>query len=145
LEPGGIPLGQGNEVINIDIDFGYGITTLSSDGELYDTFAGIGTMDPVVTVTGYNPLWLADGVVPLAGLSATQANTTVYLRKRAAGATFVADETAEHISLAFAGLARVTSAFESSDRKPGMATIAVEVIYDGTLAPFVVDTTAAIT
>lgn len=138
---GGVVMGQ---MTNLQIDFGLSESLLGADSDLYDTFASIEGVEPAVTMKGTNLVWLDAAAVPLTGKVGTHANTTWYLRKRAAGATYVADATAEHIQFTGAGLAYVTGAASGGQKGPAECTVVMPLDYDGTNSPLVVNTAAAI-
>jgi hypothetical protein len=90
-------------------------------------------------------LFLTSGGVPLLGLTGTQANTTIKLRKRLTGAApFVADATAEHISINTAGILSIDKAFSSSGNKRGEIAYKLTTRFDGTNVPLVFSTTATL-
>jgi len=133
---GAISIGQ---MQSLNIDFQVAVVPEGADSNPYPTFVSIETIQPSFTFRVSKQTALAVAAIPLDGKAATHANTTIYLRKRAAGGTFVADGTAEHVKLTAAGLAVVTSALGDS------VEIRLDCNYDGTNAPIVVDTTSAIT
>ena len=142
------PLTIGGETIDhvrsISLDFGVEVATEGADSEVWDRFASIVTVKPKLTVRGIDIEWLKSSVIPLSGKAATHANTTVYLRKRDDGGTFVADATEEHISLTMAGLATIDTAMDASGSDAAEASLELMLQYDGTNNPVVIDTTAAI-
>jgi hypothetical protein len=84
-------------ITNFNLDFGITARSEGADSDIWDTIVTIEQILGVLTLRGKDPSWFGAGVIPLAGLAVTHANTAVYLRKRAAGGSFVADLTAEHI------------------------------------------------
>lgn len=136
-----IPIPQ---VTGIDIDFGLSVIALTDGGEIYPTMACIQTVAPKITIKGIDPDWLADAVIPLLGLPITQANTTIFLRKRLFGQTFVLDETAEHVSFTAGGIAHIEEAVGGSGQDPATCSLVVTPIWDGTNDVIVVDTSVAI-
>jgi hypothetical protein len=129
---------------SVGINFGIVLASEGSDSAVWDSVAFIREIRPIITLSGIDPTWLAAAKVPLAGLAATHANTTIYLRKRAAGGTFVDDETEEHVSIAAAGYAHVDTAFDSSGAESGTVSLQLTTYYDGTNAPLVIDTATAL-
>lgn len=100
----------------LEISFGNTIETMATDSDVYDTLVSIRTHEPSFTVTGVDPTWLSS-VVALDGTACTHANTSVYLRKRAAdGINFVADITAEHLKFTLDGIAVPTKAYGADGR-----------------------------
>jgi hypothetical protein len=139
---GGIALSQ---KMRLSINFGIGVRGEASDSEIHDTLASIATITPVISITGSDIEWLkSSGGVPIAGLAGTHANTTIFLRKRAAGGTFVGDNTAEHLKMTAAGTIHVTEPMGG-----GMAgaetTVSIPCYYDGTNAPLTIVGLSAIT
>ena len=133
---------------DISVDFGVVAQTEGTDSAIYDTFAGIYTIMPIITASGIDPEWLKSSNIPLGGLACTHANTILYLRKRAHGGQFVADGTAEHIKITAAGIANIESIFESSSENVSAPTTTGFVLHthhDGTNTPLVFDTASAIT
>lgn len=133
-----------NEVKSIDIDFGLDVRTEGADSDIWPTFHSVVSVSPIITLRGINSTWFAAASVPLEGLDATHANTTIYLRKRADGGTFTADATAEHIVFTAAGLCVVDDGFSGSGQEPGEVSIVLHCKYDGTNAPITVDTTSVL-
>jgi len=133
---GGVTIGQ---MQSLGIEFGVNAVPESAGSELYPSFVSIETIAPVFTCRVSKQSVLAAGAIPMEGKVGTVANTSFYLRKRAAGGTFVADVTAEHIKMTAAGIAVVSGVSANS------VEIRYEVNYDGTNAPIVFDTASAIT
>ena len=133
-----------DHIRSLEIDFGITATPASSDGDIWPTHISIDSIAPMITFRGVDPKWFSSSKVPLSGKAATHANTEIYLRKRAAGGTFVADATAEHILLTAAGLARVTNPQSTQGNQPAETGIQITTSYDGSNAPIVIDTTSAL-
>lgn len=130
---------------NLEIDFGVDARTEGGDSDIWDTFARVRKIEPRLRLTGTDIEWFKAANIPLIGKSATHANTTILLRKRAEGGTFVADETEEHISITCAGLCYVDVAFDDDGDEPATVSLEFPLRYDGTNAVLVIDTTAALT
>lgn len=129
----------------IDIDFGINISPIGADSDIYPTFASIDTISPTVTLRGINLDWLkTTGAIDADGLIATHANTSIIFRKRADGATFVADITAEHVKITADGIAVINTAMSGGQGDDAEVDITIQTRYDGTNAPITVDTTATI-
>jgi hypothetical protein len=141
VELGGITF---DKLQALTIDFGIGAVGEGGDSDLWDTIASIRTIQPAITLSGIDPTWFAAAGVPLEGLAGTHANTAIYLRKRADGSTFVADETEEHILITADGMACIDEAFNASGADSGTTSIRMPLKFDGTNAPLVIDTTAAL-
>lgn len=139
---GDITLGQ---LTNLSIDFGLNVVAEAAGGEVYPTFASIETWLPVITLRGNKVSNAAGDGISLTGTAATHANTILFLRKRASGGTFVADNVAEHIKFTVAGLATVDPLWDGSGSTGAEIGIKVEMKYDGTNNPITVDTAIAIT
>jgi len=106
---------------NIELE----ILRTNSDG--YPTLIAIKSRKPIIELTGF------DIGAGLNGLAVTQAETTITFRKRAKGGMYVADETAEHVSLTVAGMI-TRSEKSASGLESGEATYELRVANDGTNA-----------
>lgn len=135
-----------SDIRSWELDFGIEATTEGADSDIYDTHVSIVTCKPVLTLRGIDIEWLKAANIPLVGKAATHATTTIYLRKRLqTSAGYVADGTSEHISLTMAGLCWVEDIFSSRGKAPAECSLKLAARFDGTNAPIVIDTTAAIT
>ena len=132
------------EIRSFELDFGVAVSTEGADSDIWDTHASIRTIQPRLTLRGIDVEWLKAANIPLEGKAISHANTAVYLRKRAAGGTFVADATEEHIKLTMCGTAVIEDVFSSSGGDPAECSLVMPLKYDGTNLPVVVDTTAAL-
>lgn len=122
--------------LNIELAFGLQVTVRRAEGDLWPTHLQIVSIKPRLTVSGAGVELFAAGSFPLAGKAATQANTTVYLRKRdTSAAGYVTGS--NHISFNLAGLATIQSAHDASGNDLAQATIQVDGVYDGSNAPVV--------
>jgi hypothetical protein len=139
---GAIVLG---DIRSWELDFGITVETNGGDSDIFDTMVSIVECKPVLTIKGVDVEWLKSTAIPLAGKAATQANTTVYLRKRIEGAGFVADATAQHIKINMAGLAWVEDMFAMGGRGAAECSVKLAAKFDGTNAPVVINTASAIT
>jgi hypothetical protein len=134
------------DIRNWELDFGINAVTEGADSDIYDTHVSIVECKPVLTLKGIDIEWLKAANIPLVGKAATHATTKVYLRKRLqTAAGYVADATAEHIQFTMDGLTWIEDVFTSSGKGPTECSLKLAMRYDGTNAPFVVDTTCAIT
>jgi hypothetical protein len=131
------------QLLGLEIDFGLRVRKDSSDSEIWPQFVSIEVAQPRITLRGNRSKWFGAAGVPLAGLNGTHANTSLYLRKRAAGGTFVANATAEHIKFTAAGLAYVDKPGSFSGNNPGETSITLVTKYDGTNYPITVNTAIA--
>ena len=132
-------------VKSVEINFGVNVITEFEGSELYDRYVAIASITPSITISGVDLNWLKSDVVPALGLAGTHANTSIYLRKRASGSTFVADETEEHIKFTAYGFAVANACMNATTNERGECTITMPLAYDGANAPLVADTTSAIT
>jgi hypothetical protein len=131
--------------IQVDLDFGISVDPFGCDSDIWDTHFHINQVAPMVNITSLDQENFASAKVALAGLVGTQANSIIYLRKRTPNkGTFVADATEEHISINFAGIILPIDVHSGSGNQKAQSTFRIEAIWDGTNAPFVFDTTAAI-
>lgn len=144
---GGVTLGgiSFTQKSGVSVDLGLRCNVDGSDSDTWATFAWIEDVNPKVTIRGVDKKWFDATKVALTGLVMTHANTKVYFRKRAAGGTFVADGTAEHIKLTMAGLVVVDVGWEATGSSKGNVTLALHGKYDGTNLPIVINPAAAIT
>lgn len=134
-----------NQVTNLEVDFGVTAVPEGADSDIWPTFVSISEIQPEIRVTGTDIEWMGAANIPLEGKKGTHANTTIYLRKRDFGATFVADETAEHIKLSADGLITIDPAFDGAGAAAASITAVMRPVYDGTNAPIKADTASAIT
>lgn len=139
LEIGGVTLTQ---LESVEINFGIKAEGESSDGDIFDTFVSIDEIMPTISATGSDIEWLKSTNIPLIGVDGAHADTILNLRKRALGGTFVADATAEHISITACGLAVIDKPFQGGQR--AKTSINLEARHDGTNVPLIIDTTATL-
>lgn len=137
---GGISIGN---IKSIDCQCGITVGLDSAGGDVYNTIAYVQLWEPMWTIRTTDVLTMAAAKIPRSGIACTQANTSFYLRKRAAGNTYVSDVTAAHIKAVMAGMAVVDTPFDGDSDK-GEATITVKGSYDGTNNPLVFTTGVAI-
>ncbi len=133
------------QVRAFELDFGLEVVSEGSDSDIWDTFISIASIQPQITLRGIDMEWFKAANIPLLGKAVTHTNTAIYLRKRAAGGSFVIDGTAEHIKFTAAGLATIDTPFDADGNEAGETSLVVPLKYDGTNAPLVIDTTSAIT
>jgi hypothetical protein len=129
----------------LTVNFGINAQTEGADSKLWDTHASYEDIAAVITIAGIDPEWLDTAAIPITGKAATHANTTIYLRKRLSGGTFVADNVAEHIAITAAGLATINEVFTAGKGKgPASCALEIRLLYDGTNDPLVIDTASVI-
>lgn len=133
-------------VQSLDIDFGITLDMFGGDSNVFDTDMLLSKIQPIITLkTMHTDLFAVSGGVPLLGLTGTQANTIIKLRKRLTGASpFVANATAEHISITTAGILSIEKAFSASGFKRGEIDYKLTTRFDGTNVPLVFSTTATL-
>ncbi len=139
---GGIALAQ---IRQFQIDFGVNAVSEGADSDIWDRYVSIRNITPSLTLRGVDPEWFSAAKIPLVGKVAVHANTTVYLRKREEGATFLADGTAEHIKFTADGLATIETLATVSGEEASETVLMMPLNYDGTNDPLVIDTASAIT
>lgn len=135
---------------DVEVDFGIRAYAEASDGDIAPTMAGIEEILPSISITTFDVAKLkSSGGVKLQGKQIDTSHTVIFARKKAAaGATatgFVADGTAEHISLVpFAGCAYHDQIIDGQSGGHRTATLIIPLIGDATNPPLTIDTTAAI-
>lgn len=131
---------------NIDIDFGVNADMFSCDSDLWDTHLHLSEIKPVISFKTLRLDDFASARVKLTGLVGTHANTTFKFRKRSpsSGTGFVADATAEHISVTTNGLLTIDKAHSSSANKRGEMALKINCAFDGTNVPLIFSTTATL-
>lgn len=131
--------------IQLDIDFGFSVDAFGCDDDIWDTHFHVNKIMPMITITSLDPTNFSDSKIILEGLVGTQANSTITLKKRTPhSASYVAEATAEHIEITFAGVILATDAHNASGNQKAQSTFQIEVAYDGTNAPLVFDTAFAL-
>ncbi len=125
-------------VRQVTIDFGLDAKTEGADSDTVDSFACIETWKPEIRITGVNVEWALDAGIPLLkytegvgalGKAATQANTTIELKKKKPQGTW--DSTGGG-TIAMAGLAYVDDAGGGSTGGYAEPSLVIAGIYDGT-------------
>jgi hypothetical protein len=116
---------------DVTLTFGSKAETEGGDDEISDRHVSLEEEVPVITINGIDPGWIAVARVPLTGLAATQANTTIYLRQRLTGNTFWADNQAKHIKIQVAGLIHPDEIFKGG-RGASTTGLRMPIYYDGT-------------
>jgi hypothetical protein len=129
----------------VQIDFGLDVVPESADSDYWDTFASIRAINSEITFRGIDAQWLKSTAIPLTGLACTHANTAIYLKKRAAGSTFVANGTAQHIKFTACGVAFCSQALDGTLENASECSITLPCYYDGTNTPIIANTASAIT
>ena len=127
---------------SLEIDFGLQVVTRSHSGLYLALEASKQVVTPVITVTT-----LDMGVTATIGLSGTAQSVTdsvFYVRKLDENGHRVADATEQHISFTVDEGKAHTPDASGDGENDANATVQLDVAYDGSNAPLVLDTTAAI-
>lgn len=138
----GVVTGQ---LTQLEIDFNITAETLGSDSDIWDTFARLRKVQPMVRIRGTDLTWFGSSNVELAGQAITHANTSFYLRKRQDADSFVSDVTAEHVKFTADGMAVVDAIQDETGDDPSECSVELTTRFDGTNAPLVINTASAIT
>lgn len=142
IDVGGVTL---TRVQSVAVDFGNQIDPQSAGSNPYATWLDFSSCRPAITINSKSPEQFASAGIPLVGLAATQANTKLRFRRRVPQtASFVADGTAQHITLNAAGVASVDSAWNSNAQTDATAVFRLQALFDGTNAPLVISTAATL-
>lgn len=142
ISVGGVSIGCN---VQVDIDFGVTATAFGCDSDTFDTKLNLDSIQPKITITSLDPENFAAAKVPLLGLAGTHANTIIKLRKRNNGtAGFVDDATTVHITITADGILLVDDAHNATGNQRAQTTMTMHCKWDGTNAPFVFDTAAAL-
>lgn len=124
------------DIESMTLDFGVRVTAKApAMGLVWPDSIAVREIQPVLTMTTYDPTILDNALIPLAGKQATHAQTLIQLKKRLGYAAFVADATAQHITMTMNGMLTVTKAFGGSGNAEGTAEIRLEGVHDGTNVP----------
>lgn len=132
------------EIKSVEVDFGIRLAPEGADSDIFDTFVSIEQTQPSVMWRGIDPEWLKAANIPRAGKAATHANTSFYFRKRLDASTYVADGTAEHIKFTAAGMVYIDDAANAQGQGGDEISLRLVAKYDGSNAPFVINTAIAI-
>lgn len=131
---------------DINIDFGLEIETTGCSSNPYPTQIETRSVNPMITGTTRDTNKFAAAIIPLGGKAATQANTTIYLRKRLQSTgSFVNYATAEHIKINSAGLLMVEEPWSADGSANATAKLKLQCLFDGTNNPLVLNLASAIT
>ena len=128
----------------IEIDLGVQAETVGADSDIWPTNCRIIEIQPSITLVGIDSEWWKSTKIPLTGRNIQHSGTSLYLRKRAAGSTFVANGTAQHVKFTAAGLA-VVEGFDASGNALDEVNVSFPLRFDGTNNPIVINTASAIT
>lgn len=144
VDIGGVTFSDYNR---FDLDFGNSATVEAVESAIYGTHFSERREQPMLMIGGIDPTWFAAAGIPVAGLLATHANTSVYLKKRGQTAShFVADGTAEHVKITLYGLANIQNAINASSPRIGEVELRVTAAKDASgNAPLGITAQSAIT
>lgn len=132
-------------ITNVDIEYAVNASSQGTGSNPYRTYVDVPDIKPTVRVQTRAPNQFSDSGIPLTGKVAEHADSLIVFRKRVRNtATFVADETAEHISLTTNGTLYCDEAFAATANAEASSSYRVASDYDGTNAPLVIDTAYAI-
>lgn len=127
------------------LNFNISLSVGRGDSDIWSTMVTLSNAAPSLSLRGVNIEWLKSDKIPLLGLIGTHANTAFYLRKRAQGNSFVADNVAEHIKFTGDGLITIGTPYEGSGSDVLVADLEMVFRDDGSNLPVVIDTSSAIT
>lgn len=131
------------QIRRLEIDFGIAAETVGADSDIWDTACRIAEILPSIRQAGIDTEWFKATVCPLTGLNIGHSGTKIFLKKRAAGGTFVADVTAQHIKFTAAGLA-VIEGLEGAGSGLKECSLVMPLRFDGTNNPITINTASAI-
>lgn len=131
------------QIRRLEIDFGIAAETVGADSDIWDTSSHIMEIQPVLRLSGIDTEWFKNTVLPLTGLNIGHASTKIFLKKRAAGGTFVADATAAHIKFTAAGLATIDG-LEGSGTGLKECSLTLPMRFDGTNNPITMNLASAV-
>lgn len=142
VQVAGITLNRNTQV---SIDFGVTITPETDDGELYAKSLHIATVQPVITITTHDVLkfGVGAGKIPLTGLNAVHADTSIVLRRRVLG-TGAFSTGSDHIEITASGVLAVRET-SASGNNPHAMTVVLTTLDDGTNDNLVLDLAHSLT
>lgn len=129
-----------DRITNLSIDFGIAAEMVTADSDLWPKFARISEIMPLIELDGIDTDWFE--ACGLDGTNIVHASTTLVLRKRALGGTFVAAGTSEHIAITCCGLLYPEDIAAAQAQQIATGKLRLPLRYDGTNLPLVIDTTA---
>lgn len=133
-----------DHIKRLTIDFGVVTEQESADSDIWPRHVSIKSIKPVARIEGIDAKWFSATKIPLLGQGCSHANTTAYLRDRAQHGTYAANDSTTHTSMTMSGLAYGEEVLSASGEEVESVTLVLEMDYDGTNLPIVIDTTADI-
>lgn len=139
---GGLTIAQ---VTNLTINWNPQSEKIQYAGSIWPTLFDVQKVRALITVTTEDQSILNDsGKIPRKGVLATHANTRFNLQKRKAGEFFESLSSSVHIQATAAGLLHVSRHFQASGGGVSSTELQLLTYDDGTNAPIVWDTAAAL-
>lgn len=123
------------QIRSLNIDFGITATPEGADSDVWPRMVSIEQIVPRITLRGTDVEWLKAANIPLSGKAVTHANTTIYLRRRKAGAAYYLNNESQHIKISAAGMATISDAFDAAGSGRSEITLDMPLNYDGTNDP----------
>jgi hypothetical protein len=131
---------------DLTIDFGLQIETNGCSSNPFPTQIETRSIAPMISGTTRDTNKFSAAGIPFTGKAATQANTTIYLRRRKPStAEFELYASTVHIKINSAGLLMVEEAWSADGSSNATAKIKLQCLFDGTNNPLVINTASAIT
>ena len=137
----------GGCIESLELDFGIEIESRNCTSQIFDTRLQVNSIVPKVTVQTLKADIVGTGgsQIPTTGKACTHANTHLRFRKRLPKvAGFVADATAEHVSITIDGTVVPTTIFEGERNQDGLTTLEITGMFDGTNLPLVINPATAL-
>jgi len=129
---------------NINIDFGISTSTQGADSEVFDTFASLDSVLPVVSVQGVDPTWFDTVELTINGKEVTHANTRIPFRKRDGAGGYIDDATAVHIEVTAHGPAYFPDLLSGNGTDPASTSLRIEPVEDSSgNSPLIINTGVA--
>lgn len=134
-------------VKSTQLEFGLTVTEEMADNDLWPTWASVATYATRITLSGLNPRWLSDTVIPIGGKKLELANTrfdAVRYVDTDAGSFMPLNEN-HHITIGTYGLGFITTAASGSgDASLTSTELQIICLYDGSNAPLTINRTASL-
>lgn len=132
-----------DDIDGVSIDFGVNTSGKTPAlASIYPDTIGVESVRPKLTLRGRSINKMKAAAIPLTGKAAAHANTKVQLVKRANQGAFVANGTAQHITLTFYGMVVPDQVLSASGKNRASNSLMLQAADDGTNAPIVISTSA---